>query len=199
MTKRYSDEPVKIITDDNLINFERTTEELQLFWLYCGFSVGKSRKHAQTALARLLDAGEGKTPCGRLRALIREGKLRDELYATRVGGWDRLEKFLRQSVDSGFNLRTVTVEKLEAVHGIGLTKARFFLLCSRETARCAVLDRHILTFIREQGHPDVPEQVGKSRKEYLRLEGYFLEEADKAGLSAARFNLKQWRARAQHD
>ncbi len=199
MVKIYSEEPVTIITDDNLINFERTTEQLQLFWLYCGFSVGKSRRHAQTALAKLLDAGKGKTPFGRLRSLIREGRLRPALLETRIGGWDRLENFLLDTVNAGFNLRTVTVEELEAIHGIGMTKARFFLLCTRETARCAVLDRHILEFLRDQQYGDVPDQVGKSRKTYLRLEGYFLQEADSAGLSAARFNLKIWRARARHD
>lgn len=199
MAKSYSEEPVTIITDDNLINFERTTEELQLLWLYCGFSVGKSRRQAQTALAELLDSSPGLTPFGRLRSLISAGRLQKELLLTRIGGWTRLEGFLVDTVNARFNLRTVKVEQLEAIHGIGLTKARFFLLCSRETARCAVLDRHILSYLRDQRYADVPDQVGKSRKTYLRLEGYFLNEADRAGLSPARFNLQLWRARARHD
>jgi hypothetical protein len=33
----------------------------------------------------------------------------------------------------------------------------------------------------------------------MRLEGYFLAEADKAGIHPAPFNLEQWRERAQND
>ncbi len=195
--RRYSDAP--IITDENLVNFSRSLEELQLFWLYCGFSVMRSRKPAQTALTRLLDDGIGDLPFDRLRQLADTGKLRESLESTRIGGWDRLEGFLRQTAEGRLDLKHGKVEDFEAVHGIGLAKARFFLLCTRENARVAVLDRHILQFLRDQDYPEVPESTPKSRKVYTRLEGYFLREADKSGIHPAPFNLEQWRQRAQSD
>jgi hypothetical protein len=192
--RRYSDAP--IITDENLVNFSRSLEELQLFWLYCGFSVMRSRKPAQTALTRLLDDGIGDLPFDRLSQLANTGKLRKSLESTRIGGWDRLEGFVRHTAEGGLDLEHGKVEDFEAIHGIGLAKARFFLLCTRENARVAVLDRHILQFLRDQGYPEVPESTPKSRKVYTSLEGYFLQEAERSGIQPAQFNLEQWRRRA---
>jgi hypothetical protein len=195
--RRYSATP--IITDENLINFSRTLEELQLFWLYCGFSVMRSRERAQGALSRLLDDAVGLLPFDRIRQLELEGRLRQSLEATRIGGWNRLEGFLSHTLSAQLDLAQGVLEQFEAIHGIGLAKARFFLLCTREDARVAVLDRHILQFLSDQGYSDVPEQTPKSREAYGRLERYFLQEADKSGIQLALFNLERWRERAQSD
>ena len=194
MSKRYADTP--LITDENLINFRRTQEQLEIFWLYCGFSVGKARDPAQKALAKLLDMGRGKTPFARVRSLIKAGTLRSSLEATRIGAWNRLERFLRESVTRPMNLRHATREQLQQVHGIAGAKSRFFLLCTRRNARCAVLDRHILAHLRDVGH-DVPEETPSSRKEYERIEQLWLAEVDKSGMTPAEYNLKRWRERAR--
>ncbi len=192
--KKYSAAP--IITDENLVNFARSIEELQLFWLYCGFSVMRSRDRAQNALAQLLDSGVGNLPFDRLASLVQQGTLRAELEATRIGGWERLENFIRQTVALKLDLQAGSLEDFEAVHGIGLAKARFFLLCTRDDVRVAVLDRHILQFLRDRGYADVPDVTPKNRATYARLEAYFLQEAEKAGVHPAPFNLEQWRERA---
>jgi hypothetical protein len=192
--KRYSDSD--LITDDNLINFARTEEELQIFLLYCGFSVNKTRRHAQTALAKLLDMGRGSLPFERIRSLIKAGRLRRCLEQTGIGAYTRLEGFLRNVVSANIDLRQGSVDDYDAIHGIGPTKARLFVLCTREDARCAVLDTHILKFLREQGYAKVPEQSPESLREYERLEGYWLKEVDKSGMTPAQYNLKRWRERA---
>lgn len=190
----YSSRP--LITDENLINFRRTRKELEIFWLYCGFSVGKNRAQAQRALAALLDMGRGKTPFDRIRYLIQNGTLRKCLEATRIGAWNRLERFLRQSVTQPLDLVNASVDQLQSIHGIAAAKSRLFVLCTRENARCAVLDRHILSFLRDKGH-SVPESTPGSKKEYERIERLWLAEVDKSGLTPAQFNLKRWRERAR--
>lgn len=192
--KNYSSYP--LISDENLINFNRNEEELQIFWLYCGFSVQRSRAQAQKALASLLDMGEGDLPFDRLRFLLKRQKLRTALEATRIGSYNRLERFLIDSSWKSVDFRNGTVDDFKRVHGIGDAKARFFILNTRKGARVAVLDRHILRELKSLGY-DVPENAPLSSTEYKRCEEYFLDEADKAAIEPARFNLSSWRKRAR--
>jgi len=177
-----------LITDENLINFNRSEEELQIFWLYCGFSVQRTRDHAQRALAQLLDMGEGRLPLDRVRFLLNEGRLRAALEATRIGSYRRLERFLIDSAKATPDFRNGTVEDFRRIHGIGPAKARFFMLNTRREARVAVLDRHILAELRALGY-DVPKQTPSYEAEYRRCESCFLKEANKAGLAPTQFNL----------
>lgn len=195
--KKYFGGP-PIITDENLINYQRTDEELQLFLLYCGFSVGKSRRHAQTSLAALLDMGKGKLPFDRLRWLVTNDRLSQAVVDCRIGGMTRITGFLQDCASRHLDLRDGAVESYLDLHGIGLTKSRFFMLCTREGARYAVLDRHILQYLRDSGCPDVPKDPPKGLKAYVRLEAFFAMLADKAGESCAVHNLQNWTIRAQH-
>ena len=194
MAKRYSDAP--LITDENLLKLKRTREEREIFWLYCGFSVGKSRDQAQRALGKLLDAGKGRTPFARIRSLIRAGTLRKELEKTRIGGWTRLEGFLRETIEKNPDLDGGTVDELQQVHGIAAAKSRFFILYTRANARHAVLDRHILSHLRDQGH-DVPDTAPASRRQYARIEALWLQELANSGMTPQQYNLKRWRERAR--
>lgn len=184
-----------LITDENLINFNRNEEELQIFWLYCGFSVQRSRAQAQKALASLLDMGEGELPFDRIRSLLERQKLRAAREATRIGSYNRLERFLADSIFKSIDFRNGTVDDFMRVHGIGNAKARFFILNTRKGARVAVLDRHILSELKSLGY-NVPESSPLSNTQYKRCEEYFLNEADKAATEPARFNLSSWRKRA---
>lgn len=194
--KSYQSQP--LITDENLINFNRSEEEMQIFWLYCGFSVQRSRQQAQNALAKLLDMGEGKLPLDRIRFLLENKKLRSALETTRIGSYKRLERFLTDSANATPDFRNGTVDDFSRIHGIGSAKARFFLLNTRQNAHVAVLDRHILAELRSLGY-DVPDHTPNKEAEYRRCEAYFLKEADKAGVAPAQFNLSNWRKRAQRN
>jgi thermostable 8-oxoguanine DNA glycosylase len=187
-----------LITDENLVNFQRTDEELQIYVLYCGFSVQRSRSRAAAAMADILNAGEGNLPFDRISSLIESQQLRGTLEATRIGGFDRLEKFLRSISNADLDLKCCSLADLRAIHGLGPAKARFFLLNTRPDARVAVLDRHILAELRALGHK-VPEKPPQSEREYQRIEALFLAEADHVGEHPARFNLRTWRQRALPD
>lgn len=88
------------------------------------------------------------------------------------------------------DLRELTVEELESIHGIGPKTARFFLFTAVPGVRYAALDTHILKWLAKLGY-DVPKAT-PSGKNYEKVEGYFLLEADKRGLAPSELDLAVW-------
>lgn len=110
--------------------------------------------------------------------------------------------FFKEVVDLGKYNRGVadicTPERLEQVTGVGPKTARFFLVHSSENARYAVLDTHILKFLKElYPEKDIPKSTPTSKKKYRELEYLFLREYDRhatvSGASLAEFDLNLWR------
>ncbi len=62
---------------------------------------------------------------------------------------------------------------------------------SREGARVAVVDTHVLKLLRGLGVPHVPDSV-PSGKAYARLERVMLDLSDASGMTVADFDLKVW-------
>ena len=98
--------------------------------------------------------------------------IEDLLRACRVGQYGRLTKAILGTMK--VDLRTATLDELMAIHGIGPKTARFFLVHSRENCNHAVLDVHILKFLRANGYPTAPVQT-PSGKAYLFWEKVFLD------------------------
>ena len=135
-------------------NYERTQEELEQFWIFCILVAGKNADWAARCVTRLLSRKlDGQTP---LEFLEAEGNaLHNTLVANRVGQYNRISKAIEGSY--GIDLRTCTVEELEAIHGIGPKTARFFILHTRLNADVAVLDTHVLKWMRDRmGVENVP-------------------------------------------
>jgi thermostable 8-oxoguanine DNA glycosylase len=98
---------------------------------------------------------------------------------------------LTKLAEADFELSTCSIEELESIWGIGPKTARFFVLFSRDNVDdIAVLDVHILRWLREQGY-DVPKQTPSSTKRYREIELLFLEQVpdDK---SLAQFDYELW-------
>jgi thermostable 8-oxoguanine DNA glycosylase len=89
-------------------------------------------------------------------------------------------------------LRECTVEDLESIWGIGSKTARFFILHSKANVRVAVLDVHILKWLREQGCDAPKTTPPKGSKKYKELENKFLEFADQMSIGPAVLDLKLW-------
>ena len=60
------------------------------------------------------------------------------------------------------SLQNSTLEELEKINGVGLKTSRFFVVHSRPNAHHAVIDTHLLKFLKSKGH-DVPEQTPTSK------------------------------------
>jgi len=122
-------------------------------------------------LARLLHKARynEQNPFDYLRELGETG-IHNALVAAKVGQYSRLTKAIVQSLD--LDLATASLEDLMNVFGCGPKTARFFLLHSRPQCECAVLDTHILAWMRDRGI-DAPAATPSGAK-YLELEKTFL-------------------------
>jgi thermostable 8-oxoguanine DNA glycosylase len=179
-----------MIDPTQITNFsasDEQLEELALFWI-C--AAGKNGKTAARLLDTLLQSLSGSTPFDKIRSTQPE-ELPSHLKAAGIGCQNSKAKSMLQLAHSTLNLRTCLPEDLETIHGIGRKTSRCFILHSREHARYAALDTHILKFLREQGH-DAPISTPASAKKYAELENAFLSLADKSGKSVAEFDLEIW-------
>jgi thermostable 8-oxoguanine DNA glycosylase len=84
------------------------------------------------------------------------------------------------------------VQELESVKGIGPKTARFFLLHSRPNQEIAVLDTHILHWMRDNGIK-APKTTPSGEK-YLKFEKMFIDIAKKNDISIADLDLRIWTA-----
>ena len=159
-----------LIDPKKITNFTRTQAELQSFFLFGLFCAGKNSDYAAKCLAKLLHNSEGETPFEVLKNLGETG-IHNALVASRIGQYTRLTKAIVDAVY--LDLSTCTLEELMSVHGVGQKTARFFLLHTRPNCKVAVLDTHILKWLRDNG-VDAPQVTPTSVKQYKALEEKFL-------------------------
>lgn len=177
-----------IISPTSVTNFNRSTLELQYFWLFSMFVAGKNADFASGKLQTLVNLmPDGAYP---INWLVANG-VEDYLRKAKVGQYTRLTKAITQSLN--IDLKSATVNQLMAIHGVGPKTARFFLLHSRKDVKCAALDTHILKFLRNNGYPLAPKQT-PSRKDYGTWEQIFLNicQLNYPQMSVADVDLKIW-------
>lgn len=158
-----------MITPKDITNFSRTTHELQSFFLFGLFCAGKNSDYASKCLSRLLSKDKDE-PFKILKNLGEIG-IHNALVASRIGQYSRLTKGIMQALD--LDLATCSLDDLMNIHGVGPKTARFFLLHTRANYECAVLDTHILKFLRDH-QVDAPKNTPTNYKQYLDLEKKFI-------------------------
>ena len=161
--------------------------EVELKWrlIYALIVAGKSARFANEAVARL----RALVPADRdpLRFLAE----RPETFrAARTGKYDLLAKAVEDLRGVRIDFRRCAPDLLETIRGIGPKTSRFFIAWTRPDARVAVLDRHVLRWLRARGH-DVPEETPPPRR-YAEIERTFLEEADRRGKTPRELDLEIW-------
>jgi hypothetical protein len=179
-----------LIDPKKITNFTRTQAELQSFFLFGLFCAGKNSDYAAKCLASLLANRTGDTPFQILKELGETG-IHNALVVCRIGQYGRLTKAVMDAVD--LDLSTCTLEELMKVHGVGQKTARFFLLHTRPNCQCAVLDTHILKWLRDN-QVDAPQNTPTSVKQYKDLEEkfLFLANANFPFMSIADVDLTLW-------
>jgi len=156
------------IDPKNITKFDRSQEELEFFWLFCILVAGKNADWASLKLLDLFrNKPEDQTPFEFLKTHLVD--LNNILVANKVGQYRRIQKAIEQSLE--IDLRTASVEDLMEIHGVGPKTARFFILHTRRDAECAVLDTHILKWMRSLVDPifEVPASTPPTNK-YQTLE-----------------------------
>lgn len=151
-----------IIDPKNITNYNRTDSELETFWLFCLFVAGKNSDTASIKLSQLLeDMSPWDTPFSYLKAI----DIHNKLLSVKSGQYTRLSKAIEQSID--LDLRNCDLNDLINIYGVGPKTARFFLLHTREDCEYAVLDTHILKWLRNHaGYYDAPKNTPQSKQDY---------------------------------
>lgn len=178
-----------LIDSHDITNYNRTDEELELFWLFGVLVAGKNSKVQAGKLASFLRNDIDLSPFEYISHMITCGYLRDQMEEYKLGQYNRIEQCFYESLY--IDLRNATVEDYEGITGVGPKTARFFVLHTREDDHHAVLDTHILRWMREELGVPTPKNT-PSGKRYAELEAVYLKYCDDNNLDPADLDLKIW-------
>ena len=188
-----------MIDPNKITNFERSMPELEEFMLFAIMVAGKTAKTTAKKLEAFLERrkAHGATdfsPLQFVNYLERDRTLLlQELEEIKVGQYVRIVRAFSGVLRFfGPKLRTVTVDELEAVHGIGPKTARFFVLHSRPGENYAVLDTHVMRWLKEFCMFKCPYDVPPDVNSYKRVEKIFLDVAKALGKTPAELDLDVW-------
>lgn len=179
-----------VIDPKDITNYSRTDYELELFWLFCLFVAGKNSDVASQKLSQLLG---NVTPWQTPFQYLKEIDIFTKLVDIKSGQYNRLSRSISESLH--LNLRTCNLEDLTKIYGVGPKTARFFLLHTRPNCEYAVLDTHILKWIRSHaGYEDAPKDTPQKINEYEKWSNIAIELMNKeyAGLTLADIDLLIW-------
>jgi endonuclease III len=162
--------------------------------LYSVIVAGKSAQFANNKVILLLPEGTRSSPLAWLARLDRKpGALEAHLRHVRTGRYSVLLRAFRWIIEKDLDLATVSVAELEACPGVGPKTARFFVAWTRPHERVAVLDVHILRWLRARGY-DAPTSTPRAGELYDQLERAFIAEADERGKTPRELDLAIWEA-----
>ena len=186
----------KKINPKKITDFNRSQADLELFAVFAVCVAGK--KAQQTAdkvnehFRDVQTPTKQLTPFETIKSLVGANIFGGYLQHAKFGQYKRIYRALRDLAESSIDLKTCTVEDLEAIHGIGPKTSRFIIMHSRPNQRLATLDTHILRWMRDQGI-ETPKATPQSKKLYKELEQKFLTLCDKCAILPSQLDLKIWK------
>lgn len=190
-----------MIDPTNITKFNRNhrqLEEVLLFWI---MAANKPAMRTAKRLNEFLDhyhrllTGITENKQWRPFELLRhfsQDKLAEAFCEYGFGCQNQKAATVYELVHSGLDLRTCTVDDLEAIKGIGPKTARCFIMHSRRDAQHAGLDTHILKWLAER-YDNIPKSTPQSKKRYDDIEKLFVDEAKALGKTPADLDLEIWR------
>ena len=176
-------------------NYNRTQFELEEFLLFGINVAGKKSSIEAPKLERFLRGARQLevTPFEWIRLLIKDGSLLDSLNANRISPYRMRYNSYIDVVKLG-DLSKVTLDELEEqVRGVGLKTARFFLSNTRADFDEPMLDTHIMSWFRDQGHTDAPESTPQNEKVYAFWANIFKKYAKQLGQSVRELDIQIWK------
>jgi len=183
------------MTELNEPNYKRNDSELEAFLFFCMSVAGKNAQIMVRKVTDFLNEYDpNEEPLLAIGILMEEGMLEKALRKHRMGKYDVTGQFLRAWFRAGLDLRTCTIQELEELPGIGPKTARFFVSFSRPNQNVAILDRHVLAYMRENGI-ETPKSTPTTQKKYLELEKKYLELARTKGEAPCSLDFKVWSQR----
>lgn len=186
-----------MINPNNITNMNRTKDELEEFLLFSILVAGKKASTTAKKLDLFLNkrkshGKEDHSPLEFVEYLVQSCGLMHVLNYCKLGQYNRIHKAFKGVLKFKNRLENVTPEELVSVDGIGPKTARFFVLHSRPEQSYAVLDTHILKWLRAHG-VKAPRST-PTRKKYMELEKKFLTYASQYGIDPASLDLQIWKS-----
>lgn len=186
----------EVTVDPTQIPKKMTIEELEYFVLFAICVAGKGAKQTQEKLNQYLESRNKCSPFNIVKIDMEDyggfNALEYNLKKVKIGQYKRIEKAFREVVKLDVT-KDLTVEKLEAIPGIGPKTARFIVLYTNPDADCAVIDTHVLKFLKKE-YPafDVPKSTPSKGRKYKELEELFQYSAKRAGKSVRELDSEVW-------
>lgn len=186
-----------------------TTKSLEQALIYSCIVAGKSAKFADAVMARMLadvKHSQFDTLIEFLRWAHADCAMDYYVKHWRTGNYGKLSRCFSEIAlalspyapdfqsknPKRLNLRTCTVADLEAIHGIGPKTSRMLMGFTRPRERHAILDVHILRWLRANGHPDAPKSTPSPGKIYDYWQVIFIAIADRLHMTPRELDREIW-------
>jgi len=190
----------------NITKFDRTKSELECFLLFCIVVAGKTayiqaRKLDEflTSVNKRLMLPEHINPFQSLKSAEQHGILMEEIQKAKLGQYKKIYAGFKYISECNYDLKRMTPDILELIPGVGMKTSRFFLLHSdiNYKDKIAILDTHILKFIKENIDERAPKSTPTSSIKYIFWETRFLFWCAMNNKNVANFDLEVWKSYAR--
>ena len=190
----------------NITNYDRTKDELECFLLFCIVVAGKTayiqaRKLDEflTSINKRLMMPEHVNPFQSLKSAEQHGILMEEILKAKLGQYKKIYNGFKYITEHEYDLTRMTPDLLERIPGVGMKTSRFFLLHSDKfyKDKIAILDTHILKFIKENIDDKAPKSTPTIRVTYKYWEDVFLYWCECNNKNVADFDLEVWKSYAR--
>ncbi len=190
----------------NITNYERSKNELEEFLLFCIVVAGKTAYIQARKLDEFLKSvntrlmmPENINPFQTIKSAEQHGILFEEIKKAKLGQYKKIYSGFKYISEKEYNLNKMTPEILEKIPGVGMKTSRFFLLHSDifYTNKIAILDTHILKFIKENIDERAPKSTPVIPLTYRFWEDMFLRWCSDNNKNMAEFDLEVWKSYAR--
>jgi thermostable 8-oxoguanine DNA glycosylase len=195
-----------LIDPYNITNYKRSKNELEEFLLFCIVVAGKTAYIQARKLDEFLKSvntrlmmPENINPFQTIKSAEQHGILFEEIKKAKLGQYKKIYSGFKYISEKEYNLNKMTPEILEKIPGVGMKTSRFFLLHSDifYTNKIAILDTHILKFIKENIDERAPKSTPVIPLTYRFWEDMFLRWCSDNNKNMAEFDLEVWKSYAR--
>lgn len=190
----------------DITNYNRTKNELQEFILFTIVVAGKTAYIQAQKLDQFLNSintrlmmPDNISPFQSLKSAYDNGILLEEIHKAKLGQYKKIYSAFLYIIEHDINLNRTTPVELELIPGVGMKTSRFFLLHSDMNYKdnIAILDTHILKFIKENIDNRAPKSTPTNSNTYKYWEDLFLMWCDENKKDTAEFDLEIWKSYAR--
>jgi len=190
----------------NITNYNRNQYELEEFLLFCIVVAGKTAYIQAQKLQDFLSSvntrlmmPEHINPFQTIKSADQHGILLQEIQKAKLGQYKKIHSAFKYISEHKFDLKKMTPEELEKIPGVGMKSSRFFLLHSdvNWNNHIAILDTHILKFIKENIDSKAPKSTPTNKTTYKYWEDMLLGWCKGRIMNLADFDLEVWKLYAR--